>query len=592
MKMYYLGLACVLMGSWSDVCAMELQMEQEIAVARARTLLELGKILVESNEYEKAREYLEEAANQGTDKTSAVAAKIQLGELYYGGFGVEIDYEKAHECYMQAANQKEDIQALVVACQYLGEMYLLGRGVEKDYQQARVYFQLLDNAQIKEAGFSVTRVALKHWRLLEPHLERVNVLTHDGVQAATLRKEIIAEYGKLDATSITELIRALDYANITLLLEIACDEVKKSNLGRFSFEQINSLPGDMGNRIMLDKILAICGPEFAVGRGHEGSVSSVCVTEDGKIVSGSDDKTVRVWDMDGNQLVECRGHQGEVTSVGVTKDGKIVSGSWDQTLKVWDMEGTQLAVCRGHEDWVTSICVTSDGKILSGSRDKTIRVWNLQGKELAICRGHGDQVDSVCVTNDGKIVSGSCDHTVRVWDMQGKELAKCGGRKRMVTSLCVTNDGRIVSGSDDYTVCIWGVQRKELAICRGHQGTVESVCVAKDGKIVSGSRDRTIRVWDMQGKERAICRGHKDDVLAVCITADGKIVSGSKDKTVRVWDMGLLCRVIRMDQDQARALWKLLHSVVFMEDKIDKQELWKEVEKILGENCSSGTSQN
>ncbi len=142
-------------------------------VARAKTLLELGKMLVESKEYEKAREYLEEAATQGMDKASAVAAWVQLGELYYGGFGVEIDYEKAHECFVHAANQKEDLQAQVVACQHLGEMYLLGRGVEKDYQKAGVYFQLLNNPEIKEAGFSVSSVALKQWRLIEPQLERV-----------------------------------------------------------------------------------------------------------------------------------------------------------------------------------------------------------------------------------------------------------------------------------------------------------------------------------------------------------------------------------------------------------------------------------
>ena len=208
---------------WKQECA------QEIAVARAKTLLELGKMLVESKEYEKAREYLEEAATQGTDKASAVAARVQLGELYYGGFGVEIDYEKAHECFVQAANQKEDLQALVVACQHLGEMYLLGRGVEKDYQKAGVYFQLLNNPEIKEAGFSVSSVALKQWRLIEPQLERVYAITHDGVKAAKLRKEIIAEYGKLDAKSLIELIHALDYADIPLLLEIACDEVKKSD---------------------------------------------------------------------------------------------------------------------------------------------------------------------------------------------------------------------------------------------------------------------------------------------------------------------------------------------------------------------------
>ncbi len=352
MKFFNIGLVCVLMGSWSVVWAMELWVEQsqEIAVARAKTLLELGKMLVERKEYEKAREYLEEAATQGADKVSAVAAAIQLGQLYYGGFGVAIDYEKAHECFIGAAHQKEDLQAQVVGCQHLGEMYLLGRGGKKDYQKAAVYFQVLNSAEIKEAGFPVSSVALVQWRLIEPQLGRVHAITHDGVKAAKVREELIVEYGKLDAKSLIELMHALDFADIPLLLEIAYNVVKQSALNRFSFEQINSLPGDMGNRFILDKILASCGPmpamELAVGRGHEDAVRSVCVTKDGKIVSGSY-KTIRVWDMQGKELAICQGHEDSVYSVCVTADEKIVSGSQDKTVRVWDMQGNQLTDMQG-----------------------------------------------------------------------------------------------------------------------------------------------------------------------------------------------------------------------------------------------------
>ena len=583
MKFYHVGLVCVLMGSWRIVYAMELQVEQsqEIAIARAKTLLELGKMLVESKEYEKALEYLEEASTQGTDKASSVAAAVQLGELYYKGFGVEIDYKKAHECFMQGANQKEDLQALVVAYQHLGEMYFLGRGVEKDYQKAGMYFQLLNNPEI--AGFSVPSVILVLWRLA-----RVYAITHDGAKAAKLRKEIIAAYGKLDAKSLIELIHALAYADTPLLFEIACGEVKKSALWRFNFEQINSLPGYMGSRIILDKILASCGlmpaRELAVVKGHEGWVCSVCVTKDGKIVSGSDDKTVRVWDMQGQELAICRGHEHLVFSVCVTKDGKIVSGSKDHTVRIWDMQGKELAIYRGHGDMVRSVCVTADGKIVSGSYDKTIRVWDMKGKELAICRGHEGPVYSVCITADGKIVSGSYDKTVRVWDMQGKELAICRGHEASVYSVCAMKDGKIVSGSEDKMVRVWDMQGNQLAVCRGHEGWVMSVCITNDGKIVSGSWDFTVRVWDMQGTQLAVCRGHDYWVKSVCVTKDGKIVSGSYDKTMRVWDMRLLDRLERMNQDQARALWELLHNVS-KRSKIGKQELWKEIEKILGEDA-------
>ncbi len=89
-----------------------------------------------------------------------------------------------------------------------------------------------------------------------------------------------------------------------------------------------------------------------------------------------------------------------INSVYVVQDGKIVAASDDKTVRIWDMQGKELAVCRGHEDSVLSVCVAHDGKIVSGSFDTTIRVWDMQGNELAICRGHEGGVFSICVTKD------------------------------------------------------------------------------------------------------------------------------------------------------------------------------------------------
>ena len=171
------------------------------------------------------------------------------------------------------------------------------------------------------------------WRLIEPHLERVYRITHDASQAAQLRQEIMTEFRKLDVKSLIGVICASDYLEIPILLESACEVVKQSALDKISWEELEVLPLHIRNQIIMNKVLMLLGPvpgrELAVCRGHEDGVNSVCVTKDGKIVSGSDDKTVRVWDMEGNQLAVCRGHEGRVNSVCVTKDGKIVSGSHD-----------------------------------------------------------------------------------------------------------------------------------------------------------------------------------------------------------------------------------------------------------------------
>ncbi len=446
---------------------------------------------------------------------------------------------------------------------------------------------LLENPNSKGSVFPLSNVTIAIWRFIEPQLERIYGITHDASQAAQLRQEIIAEFSKLDVKSLIGVICASDYLEIPILLESACEAVKQSALDKISWEELEEVPFHIRNQIIMNNVLmllgAVPGRELEVCRGHEGKVNAVCVTKDGRIVSGSEDGTVLVWDSEGNQLVACRGHEGWINAVCVTQDGKIVSGSDDGTVRVWDMEGNQLTVCRGHGSVVSSVCVTKDGKIVSGSFDNTVRVWDTRGHQMAECRGHESYCRSVCVTHDGKIVSGSDDRTVRVWNMEGNLLAVCRGHQGIVLSVCVTKDGKIVSGSWDKTMRICDMEGNQLAVCRGHEDWVTSVCITEDGKIFSGSRDETVRVWDIQGNQLAQCRGHEDLVRSICVMQDGKIISGSYDATVRVWDIGLLSKIVCMDDDLARVLWELVQNIPqLLNGTSDGQKHWEKIEHLLG----------
>ena len=233
----------------------------------------------------------------------------------------------------------------------------------------------------------------------------------------------------------------------------------------------------------------------------------------------------------------------EVNSVAVTADGKVVSGSSDNAVKVWDLaRGELLKTLKGHSDRVTSVAVTADGKVVSGSGDKTVKVWDLAGGELLkTLKGHSGEVNSVAVTADGNLVSGSDDQTVKLWDLARGELLKTlEGHSSYVTSVAVTADGKVVSGSGDKTVKVWDLARGELLkALKGHSDRVTSVAVTADGKVVSGSDDKTVKVWDLgSGKLLRTLEGHSSSVTSVAVTADGKLVSGSLDATVNVWDLG------------------------------------------------------
>ncbi|KAE9389559.1 WD40 repeat-like protein, partial [Gymnopus androsaceus JB14] len=112
------------------------------------------------------------------------------------------------------------------------------------------------------------------------------------------------------------------------------------------------------------------------------------------IVSGSDDKTVRIWDANtGAQIGDpLHGHDHWVNSVAFSTDGtRIVSGSHDKTVRIWDANtGAQIGdPLHGHDDWVSSVAFSPDGtKIVSGSEDRTVRVHcnsqSFQGRFLLL----------------------------------------------------------------------------------------------------------------------------------------------------------------------------------------------------------------
>ena len=102
-----------------------------------------------------------------------------------------------------------------------------------------------------------------------------------------------------------------------------------------------------------------------------------------------------------------RGHSGYVRGVVVTADGRrAVSGSDDHTLRVWDLEaGTILRVLEGHTDRVLSLIVTPDGgRAVSGDRHGTLRMWDLEsGRCLAVYPGWA-WVTSIALGTQGRIV--------------------------------------------------------------------------------------------------------------------------------------------------------------------------------------------
>jgi WD40 repeat protein len=179
--------------------------------------------------------------------------------------------------------------------------------------------------------------------------------------------------------------------------------------------------------------------------------------------------TLKIWNPQTEKYeFTMEGHMDLITCVIVLPNGRLVSGSCDKTLRVWNVQtgkqsnpkGNCELILRGHTDRINSIASLSDNQIVSGSNDKTIRIWDLtKGECINILKGHCGRINSVAVLPDKRIVSVSSDATLKIWSFQDGTFYNCDISLRdfypLISRMIVLSDGRIVCASDDNTIKIW-----------------------------------------------------------------------------------------------------------------------------------------
>ena len=219
--------------------------------------------------------------------------------------------------------------------------------------------------------------------------------------------------------------------------------------------------------------------EDRIFQGHSAAVQSVAFSADGRrIVTASDDRTARVWDLQtGGQIAALTEHTAPVRSAVFSPDGlRVVSTqmpqrsgnvtivtSNDSVALLWDaLSGRVILRFEGDMVQLYDATFSPDGKrIVTASGDNTARIWDAEtGKPIAVLSGHSDSVLSAAFNSRGdKIVTASADETVRVWDAEAMTtIAVLKGHSGAVWSAVFSPDGeRILTASDDTTARIWRI---------------------------------------------------------------------------------------------------------------------------------------
>ena len=315
-------------------------------------------------------------------------------------------------------------------------------------------------------------------------------------------------------------------------------------------------------------------PHHFAFAAHPAHVITCLQFDDDKILTGSDDTLIHVYDTKTGVLrKKLEGHEGGVWALQY-EGNVLVSGSTDRSVRVWDIEkGLCTQVFHGHTSTVRCLQIlmpemtgrTEKGKpimvpekplIITGSRDSQLRVWRLpeQGSKryiqtgppandadcpyfVRVLSGHLHSVRAIAAHQD-TLVSGSYDNTVRVWKIStGETIHRLQGHAMKVYSVVLDHRrNRCISGSMDNFVKIWSLETGAcLFTLEGHTSLV-GLLDLHDERLVSAAADSTLRIWDPEnGQCKSTLTAHTGAIT--CFQHDGqKVVSGS-DRTLKLWNI-------------------------------------------------------
>eukprot|EP00026_Physarum_polycephalum_P006127 Phypoly_transcript_06168.p1 GENE.Phypoly_transcript_06168~~Phypoly_transcript_06168.p1 ORF type:complete len:595 (+),score=94.28 Phypoly_transcript_06168:102-1787(+) len=242
--------------------------------------------------------------------------------------------------------------------------------------------------------------------------------------------------------------------------------------------------------------------------------SVMCVQfspSDEALLGASNDNACRIWGVENCRLRHTlTGHVGKVFAATFADTQKVITGSHDRTIKLWDLTKgycTRTIFCYSS---LNDLCLAPDGTLLvSGHIDHHLRFWDSKNGEMVhVMDGiHDNQITSVSLAPEGsKVLTNSRDNTLKLVDIRTHEVIVTMKDENYRNGLnwtraCLSPDSRYAAaGSMDGSVIVWNTLngKVEKTISKAHESAVSACAWNPMGAqfVSAGEKDKTIILWD------------------------------------------------------------------------------------------------
>jgi len=353
---------------------------------------------------------------------------------------------------------------------------------------------------------------------------------------------------------------------------------------------------------------AITGSKIAVLSGHTDGVRCFAFSPDGTmLVSGSNDTTIKLWDMQTGGVVKTfQGHTKCVSSVSISPNyTTIASASGDETIRLWDIQAGECycVIQQGSRANFHVHFFPLDPHHFIFVASNKVQKWNTDGHKI------GPEYDgsSAAFSFDGtKLVL--CNRgVIQVWSSDsGAVIAEF--HMDWANCCCFSPDERLVAVSAGLTVYVWDItnsQPSPIETFIGHTGNIISLVFSSPTSLISISHDKSVRFWQIGASSASPdvtdpkSTPYTSPIKSITLQAkDGIAISSDSDGVIRIWDLstglcktsfqtpakGSCLRDVRLIDDRLVLVW-IVDKKIHIWD-VEKGELLQTVDKPQGSDVN------
>ncbi|MBE7383869.1 MAG: AAA-like domain-containing protein [Leptolyngbya sp. SIO1E4] len=419
-----------------------------------------------------------------------------------------------------------------------------------------------DGRQIAIAGFSENSGTVSLWNLSGDRLKQFEIPNRFNIiRFSPDGHNVVFEEG----TNEEEISLRSTY-----LLQLQDQQAVTFDEQSATVEMIRFSPdGNYVAMLGIDDITRIFdrqGKQISAFKGHEGRVDEIQFSnKDNRLVTSAHDPvdaTVRIWDVDGNQLSVLEGNWMPEWDSPMSLDGNYTAtfkrheSTGQVNIHIWHLDGRLVATLEDFDSAeILALRVSHNGQYFAlGLTDHTAQLFDVNGKKLAVLEQHSGWVEDLTFNVDGdRILTFAQNDHARLWDLQGNLLEEfrdmhLGG----FYSIAATHRDRLMTGGHQPT--LWnfaGDQITALAPRPGWfgSGKKNTQLSAKGDRIATLGGDGRVRVWDDRGQQLAEYEGY-----AMALSPDGKqiVVVSREDNTPRLWSVDELDSLLEKGCDWLR----------------------------------------